>query len=61
MNKFIAEQHNFSFCRTLVMEHRDPNTISGLLKLTMRENSILCPHSVTKLDQVMEAQNDKVK
>ena len=46
--------------RAAVMEQRDPNTISGLLKLHLRERPFLCPRSIAQLDKVLQAR-DKVR
>ncbi len=39
------------------MDQRDPNTISGLLKLHLREHPFLCPASVSALDKVLQEAN----
>ena len=39
------------------MDQRDPNTVSGLLKLHLREHPFLCVESVAKLDEVLQDGN----
>lgn len=39
------------------MDQRDPNTISGLLKLHLREYPFLSSKSVIALDQVLQDRN----
>ena len=44
--------------RASIMKQEDPNTVSSLLKLHLREHPFLSHQSITALDTAM--QNDKV-
>lgn len=46
-------------CRTALMDQRDPNTVSGLLKLHLREYPFLSSKSVAAVDKVMQ-EKDRV-
>ena len=43
--------------RSMVMDQRDPNTVSGLLKLHLRENSLLSDESLGTLVPHLEAKD----
>lgn len=46
------------FIRAAILKQVDPNTVSGLLKLHLRENPLLSQESSTALDKAMNG--DKV-
>ncbi|XP_064384154.1 uncharacterized protein LOC135333176 isoform X2 [Halichondria panicea] len=54
---FMSGRATGEFLKAALMDQRDPNTISGLLKLHLREHPFLCPASVSALDKVLEEAN----
>ena len=46
-----------SSCRSIVMEQKDPNNISGLLKFHLRENSLISSNVMEKLKDEIEKKN----
>ena len=47
----------FLLCRSTVKEQKDPNNISGLLKLHLRENSLLSADVMNKVRELLESKD----
>lgn len=53
LSDFTSGRATKEFLREAVMNQKDPNNISGLLKMHLREKNLLCDESIQSISQVL--------